>query len=163
MAATCVSAHAQGPAQTDAVYACTSIEIDAERLACYDEAVGRLKTAEESGEITTVSRAQVEEVRRDAFGFSLPSLPSFARSAGASAQPDALDSVTVAVSEIDRNRYDMVTVTLENGQVWRQIDGRRVVFSARLGVEEAEIKRAALGSYRMKLDGGRAFRVKRVQ
>jgi len=55
------------PASTSAVYACASLGDDGERLACYDAAVGRLQAAEEAGEVTTVSRAEVEEVQKEAF------------------------------------------------------------------------------------------------
>ncbi|MEL6474525.1 MAG: hypothetical protein AAFQ21_10605, partial [Pseudomonadota bacterium] len=56
-----------------------------------------------------------------------------------------------------------LNVLQENGQVWEQTDSDRVYYSKRKGVESAEVKRAAFGSFRMKLDGGRAFRVKRVE
>lgn len=168
MAATLpLAAVAETASETDAVYACIDIETDDDRLACYDEAVGRLKTAEDTGEITTVSRTEVEQVQREAFGFSLPSLPSFTRradDAGQDSSPDAvIDRVTFGVSEIERTRYGSLFITLDNGQVWRQLGTERVSYSARRGVESVEIRRAAFGSYKMKLDGGRAFRVKRVE
>ncbi len=153
--------------EADAVYACIEIETDADRLACYDDAVGRLKTAEESGEITTVSRTEVEQVQREAFGFSLPSLPSFTRRSDdnerGARDADVLDSVTFGVAEIERSRHGKLFITLDNGQVWRQLDSDRVSYSARKGVESVEIRRAAFGSFKMKLDGGRAFKVKRVE
>ena len=147
------------PAGTDEVYACATISEYAERLACYDAAVGRLKDAEDAGEITTVTREQVEEVQRDSFGFSIPSLPSIAMPKLGGGEPDEIEQVTYAITDLDRNGYGKVTVTLENGQVWRQTDSERTPLSA----DEATIKRAALGSFMMKLDGGRAFRVQRVR
>lgn len=162
-----LAAVAETANETDAVYACIDIEPDGDRLACYDDAVGRLKIAEDTGEIATVSRTEVEQVRREAFGFSLPSLPAFAwrgdDSDDGDSKAEKIDTVTLAVSEIERLQTGRLFITLENGQVWRQTDGPRVTYSASRGVESAEIKRAALGSYRMKLDGGRAFRVKRVE
>ena len=147
------------PVGTDAVYACASVDEDAERLACYDAAVGRLKEAEEAGEITTVTREQVEEVQRDSFGFSIPSLPSIAMPRLGGGDAEEIEEVTYAVTDLDRNGYGKVTVTLENGQVWRPTDSERTPLSA----DEALIKRAAFGSFMMKLDGGRAFRVERVK
>ncbi|MEL6567340.1 MAG: hypothetical protein AAFQ22_02905 [Pseudomonadota bacterium] len=149
-------------ASTAAIYACADTSDDAARLACYDAAVGRLKAAEEAGEITTITREEVENVQRDTFGLSLPSLPAIAmpRFGGDPDNDGQLDTITSRVTDIRRNSYDYVVVTLENGQIWRQTEGGR--FSLR-GIEEAEIRRAALGSFKMKLDGGRAFRVKRIQ
>lgn len=158
----CLGAAAQDDAaSTEAVYACAQIGEDAERLACYDAAVGRLKAAEEAGEVTTISRADVDAVQRESFGFSLPSLPKIAMP-GLGGGDDELDHVTTAVSEVRADPYGKAVVTLDNGQVWRQIDDTRVL-AVRRGAEEAEIQRAALGSFKMKLDNGRSFRARRVQ
>jgi hypothetical protein len=59
----------------DSVFECAAIEAEMDRLACYDTAVGRLKTANDSGDLVTITRQQVEDVEKDAFGFSLSSLP----------------------------------------------------------------------------------------
>ncbi len=152
------------PASTDAVYACAALESDTERLACYDTAVGRLKAAEEAGEVTTVSRAEVEEVQKEAFGFSLPSLPKLAMPKfGGSDEDGELQTVSYPVASIKASKVNGVTVTLENGQVWQQAESRKVRYSKKRGVEEATIMRGAMGGYMMKLDGGVAFRVKRVK
>lgn len=149
-------------ASTAAIYACAETDDDLARLACYDTAVGRLKEAEEAGEITTITREEVENVQRDTFGLSLPSLPALAlpRLGGDKDDDGQLDSITLAVTNIERNALDKAVITLENGQVWVQTDGG--MFSLR-GIEEAEVQRAALGSFKMKLDGGRAFRVRRLR
>ena len=147
---------------TSDVYACKDIPTDAERLACYDIAVGRLKAAEDAGEVKTFTRKEVEEVKRDSFGLSIPSLPKLAfggRDESGNSNSDELTEVTFPIKSI-RNSSNGVIITLENGQVWQQTDDRRV--SSR-GQKEAFIYQAALGSFKMKLDGGRAFRVKRVE
>ena len=158
-------AHAQEPkpVSTQAIYACAEIADDMARLACYDESVGRLEAAEAAGEVTTISKAEVEEIERDSFGFSLPSiarnvLPKFGND-----EAEKLQEVVFAVESINRRSNDKIRITLENGQVWDQSDDKWVYYSKKNGAESAEIKRAALGSFKMKLDGGRAFRVKRVR
>lgn len=147
----------------DEVFACTSIEDALERVACYDAAVGRFKAAEDAGEVTVVAKAEVEEIQREAFGFNLPSLPRFVASRSDSPEETKIETIEVPVSQVVRLRSDNLRVALENGQIWEQTDGKRVQYSARLGVESAEIQRAAFGSYKMKLDSGPAFRVKRIQ
>lgn len=145
---------------TDDVYACAGISTDADRLACYDTAVGRLKAAEDAGEVTTITRSEVEQVKRDSFGFSIPSLPSLAlRKSGSDGDKD-LDEVTAAVSSVSRDGAGRWRVRLENGQVWVQTDDKSVRAK---NVKEARIYSASLGSYKMKLDGGLAFRVQREQ
>jgi hypothetical protein len=147
---------------TSDVYACKEIAADADRLACYDAAVGRLKAAEEAGEVKTFTRREVEEVKRDSFGFSIPSLPKLAfggKDESGNAKSDELKEVTFPIQSIGGRRGALV-ITLENGQVWEQTDDKGV--SPR-GQKEARIYQAALGSYKMKLDGGLAFRAKRVK
>ncbi len=51
-------------------------------------------------------------------------------------------------------------ITLDNGQVWRQLSGG--VLLLKVG-DEVEISRAALGSFQMKVPSGRSGKVKRVR
>jgi len=146
-------------ATTEEVYACAAIVGSEARLACYDAAVGRLKAAEESGEVTTITRKEVEQVKRDSFGFSIPSLPSLAlKKSGA--QDKELDEITLGVKSVSSDVYGKLRVTLDNGQVWVQIDDKGI---REKKAKEARIYSAMLGSYKMKLDGGLAFRVRREQ
>ena len=115
-------------ASTDDVYACAGISTDAERLACYDAAVGRLKAAEDAGEVTTITRSEVEKVKRESFGFSIPSLPSFAlNKSGGEAE---VEEVTVPIRSVRAGPYGKVTITLENGQVWSQIDDKMTSYQS---------------------------------
>jgi len=63
------------PKEISAVYGCKSVPNALERLECYDNAVGRLQAAEDSGEVVTVSKTEVEKVEQDAFGYNVPFLP----------------------------------------------------------------------------------------
>ena len=144
---------------TSDVYACAETSDDAARLACYDSAVGRLKAAEEAGEVTTISRTEVEKVKRESFGFSIPSLPSLAlRKSGT---PDKeLEDITAPVRSVRMDSAGRLRVTLEDGQVWVQTDDRSMRAK---DAKEAHIYQAMLGSYKMKLDGRVAFKVRREQ
>lgn len=157
------SGEEQPSVSTDAIYACAEISDNSQRLACYDETVGRFEAAEKAGEVTTISKSEVQELTKDSFGFSLPSLPRIVMPKFGDGQAAELDKIELAVSAAERTKYDKLRVTLENGQVWEQTDGKRVQFSQRVGVKSAVIQRAALGSYKMKLDKGVAFRVKRLK
>lgn len=64
------------PDELQAIYACKTITAPEERLACYDNSVGRFQAAEKSGNVVAVSKTTIEKVERDAFGFNIPSLPS---------------------------------------------------------------------------------------
>ena len=101
-------------------------------------------------------RQEVEQVRQDSFGFSIPSLPSLTLG---KSDDQSLKEMTLPVKAVRGNRGNLV-ITLENGQVWRQTDSKALRNN---GQTEAQIYEAAFGSYKMKLDGGIAFRVERVK
>ena len=67
------------PDELQAIYACKSISGASQRLACYDNSVGRFEAAERSGDVVTISKSAIEKVERDAFGFNIPSLPSLGK------------------------------------------------------------------------------------
>jgi hypothetical protein len=72
----------------------------------------------------------------------------------------------LAVQNIERGPYDRMIITLQNGQVWRQIDDTRVLYSRRQPFTEMSVavRSATLGSHMMQLnDRGRWFRVRREQ
>ncbi|NBC19627.1 MAG: hypothetical protein GVY06_01045 [Alphaproteobacteria bacterium] len=152
-------AESDPPVSTGEVYACADIDADRERLACYDEAVGRLEQAEKSGEIRAVSRREVEEDRRRNFGLSLP---GFSMLGFGQEDDDRVDTVNAGVTNISEGPFGKLTIRLDNGQVWEQIDSRRVHVSSRTE-NIAEIKRAALGSFKMKIGNSRSFRARRVE
>jgi hypothetical protein len=141
-----------------ALYACAAEADDAKRLACYDAAAGRLRAAEESGDVVAVSRAEAETIERESFGFSLPSLPHlFGARAGADAQAAETE---MEIARIGHGADGAAVFTMTNGQVWAQVDtdsSRR----ARAG-GKVVIRRAAFGSYLMHVEaGGPALRVQR--
>ena len=142
-------------ASLEAVLACRVIEDPAERVGCYDAALGRLEEAEAQGEVKVITRAEVEKVQRESFGFRIPSLPSFG--GGETSGATGLERVTEPVKSVS-GAGGKLRITLENGSVWQQIDDKKV--RAR-DVQSAEIFQATMGSYKMKLDGGLAFRVRR--
>ena len=151
--------------KTSDVYACVELSEDAARLACYDAAVGRLKVAEESGELVTVTRADVEQVKKESFGFSMPTLPKLVMPKFGS--DDAAD-IEEMVLEVERvsfgdNSGGGLTIYMKNGQVWQQVDDVSVLYSRKLEITEATIKTAALGSYKMTLNKGKSFRARRIQ
>ena len=144
----------------DQVFACAAVTGETERLACYDQAVGRLRQAETSGEVVTVDRAQAEEIERDAFGFSLPSLPRlFGRERGA--EP-AFTELRLEIARVESRPNLPARFTMSNGQVWTQI-GTEAVRNVRPG-GAVTVRRAALGSFLMSVEaGGAAIRVRRTQ
>lgn len=77
--------------------------------------------------------------------------------------PDRIKKIAVPIKAIKKDPYGKVTVTLENGQVWKQVDNTRSRWSKE-GENVAHIRRAWLGSFLMTInDEGAALRVRRVK
>jgi hypothetical protein len=156
-------------APLDKVYACAGVTDSAQRLACYDAAVARLKQAESSGGLAVVNREQIEKAEKEAFGLATPSLSALAESARstsaapvASEKPKALERVTFPVKSVSTGPDGRYRFVMENGQEWRQMDAIKLPAIGK-GPWQAEIRKAAVGSYMLKLDDRTAVRVKRVE
>jgi hypothetical protein len=159
------------PNVLDQVYACRAITDEAQRLACYDGAVGRLQEAQNTGNLVAVDRGQAQEMDRDAFGFSLPSLSRIFGGGGGGGnnspsattpQFERIDNIQMQIASVTHRRNMPSTFRMTNGQVWVQIDDE-VARNVREG-GQVTIERASMGSYLMRVEaGGPAIRVRRQQ
>lgn len=161
------SAVAQGPGQgttLDRVYACTSVGKADDRLACFDAAVADFKKAQTTGDVQVVTRQQAVEAEKQAFGLRAPEAVAAAKTTAGVAPPapEAIENVTVQLTAAVKRADGKYRFTLSDGAVWDQIDSDRVSGLKNLPVS-AEIKTASLGSFMMKVDGGKAIRVRRVK
>jgi hypothetical protein len=141
------------------VYACAQVQDDAQRLQCYDNAVGRLRQAESQGQVVAVDREQVRELERDSFGFNLPSISRLLMpNLGGSEGP--IEDVQMTVASIRVNPHGYHTFVMENGQVWTQVEPENAR-NVRVG-DVVTIERAMLGSFRLiSPRGGSGHRVRR--
>jgi len=132
--------------------ACSAVTPDRDRLACFDREAARLRTAEQSGAVIIMPRARIEETRRALFGFAVPNLPDMM-----SGVP-ALD--TVETTLVSANQSDGWVFRLADGSVWRQVDTTALNFRPREGMP-VRIRRAAVGSYMLKVGDSPAVRARR--
>jgi hypothetical protein len=146
------------PKAVQAAVDCRKLSDDKARLACYDSAVDALGRQLAQGEVVAVDRTQVQQVRRQAFGFTLPSLNLFDRSGKA----EEMSEVVLAVESARRMGDGKWLLRLERGQVWRQIDTGDFSRDPKPGAQ-ATIKKAMLGSYMMMIGGHSPVRVHRDQ
>lgn len=161
----CLGAAAQGA--TDGLYACASEPDDAARLACYDAAVAELQAAETTGDVVTFTTEEITDARRDGFGRQTDGAGETAAASAAVAAAAAVaeaepDEVTAAIVSLGETRDGKLVVTLDNGQVWQQTDNTRVTVSRKAPPETATVRKAAMGSYRVKLGRARPFRARRI-
>jgi hypothetical protein len=152
-------AAAPASAQTDAaaeLLRCRTVSDSVQRLSCYDSAAAAFDSARAQGEVVVLSRAEVAESQRRSFGFNLNVLNPFDSASG----PQELDSVEAVLRRARQDRSDRWIFTMEDGSIWRQSENRTPYFRSTPGLPVV-IRRAALGSYMMSIDGSTAIRVKR--
>lgn len=143
------------PAQIDALYGCRDITDPTARLACYDKEVAQLAAADQAQEITFTDKETVKATRRGLFGFSFPKLGGIF--GGAEDELKQLDTVLKSVTTDRSGKY---LFTMEDGAVWLQIDTTKLPRDPKPG-NTVEIKIATMGSYFVKIDGGRTIRMRR--
>jgi hypothetical protein len=162
---TALPASAQPTAQATpealaAAYRCAEITEDGARLACYDQAVGRLRQAESQGQIVAVDRAQAATIERDAFGFNLPSLASLIPSfGGGDGVQNEIENVEMTVERVVERANGRHSFVMSNGQTWAQIEPQSAR-NVRPG-DVIRVRRAALGSFMLSPTHGAAHRVRR--
>ena len=137
---------------------CKAVADPAERLACYDAAVTRFDAAEAAGEVVVVDRAQSRAMRREAFGFALPSLDLFKRGD----KEEQVERLEATVASASLNPLGRWIIVLEGGAVWRQTESGDLLKSPKKGTPVL-IKKGALGAFFMNVDGQRAIKVERTR
>lgn len=137
--------------------ACRAITDSTQRLACFDKTAAALDEAQSKGEVVVVDRKQVQEVKREAFGFNLNTLSVFNRPGTKEAEDE---SITAVAKSAFQNATGKWVVTLDNGAIWRQIDDENLSRDPRSG-SQIHIRKAMLGSYMMNVDGQPGIRVHR--
>jgi hypothetical protein len=135
---------------------CRAVADGAQRLACFDKAVDAMAKAEQAGDLVAIDREQRRAVRRQAFGLTLPSLALFDRGE----KPEEANHIAATLKGAARNGAGKWVLTLDDGAVWRQIDDGELEPPPRPG-QKAVIRRAALGSYMMRIEGQSSIRVHR--
>lgn len=144
---------AAGPAWAEG---CRASANDAERLACYDrlaecvihhDADERLACYDGRIDLQAVPAVAVESDEV----FPLP---------GASRREGA-EPLVAEVASVQRDPRGLQYLTLDNGQVWRELSNGRVRFAAG---DRVELSRGALGSVNLRVEGRTGYvKVRRVE
>jgi len=153
------------------LYECAEIEEPEQRLACFDTSVANLRTAEQKKEIVAIDAKAARKIKREAFGFNLPSLskiglPKISLPIGGKdgGDKDKTDALVADVKSV-RTSGRVLVITLKNGQVWKEVGGRLNYIPK--GDLTATIKPKSVGSYMLSLNNGkvtvRGLRVRRIE
>lgn len=124
---------------------CRQIEDAGERVACYDKVVDSLAKAD------AIPDAQSLFGRDDA---------EAKRIVETSLAIEQIDHVDAVVTEVRKSAARKLVLTLDNGQVWRQLDNQTMRLKSG---DSVVVRKASLNSFLMqKKSGGRSIRVKRT-
>lgn len=137
---------------------CRKVSDDQARLACYDQATAAFDQAEAKGDVVVVDREQARKVRRQAFGFAMPSITLFEKGE----TKEEVENVTGVVAAARQDGAGHWVIKLEDGAIWTQVDANELFKTPKPGMP-VKIRRAALGSYMMSIDGQGSFRAHRAE
>lgn len=156
------------------IYTCADKTDPTERLACFDSAVATIRAKEAKSEIVTFDKQRVEKVRREAFGFSLPSLPRLGLPAfggGPKANGKVQDAAEI-VDDLEKQSFVVIStrqsggrveLNFENGQVWRLVELEELYAPKRTKFN-VTISKASMGSFILTVEGrNKGYRVRRVE
>lgn len=135
----------------------------AERLACYDTAVAAMVSASSEGEVRVVDAEDVRQTRRKLFGFALPDLGIFGGDSDKDDPVTAEEFTTLntTIAGVRASGQTLVVTTAEGAQ-W-QLDAMPArLMKPRVG-QTLEIKKGALSSYFLRINGQKGVKGRRVQ
>lgn len=157
---------------------CRSLSEDGARLACFDAAFSGIEQTDrkagkdETPELFGLAPEDETSKRKrkgDDLGFVAQTPEEFGAEnvpeLRAKAEEKRLKSIVYKATKITTNSRNVVTIYLENGQVWRQLTSDSAIFYPKQNKEyQVEIKRGALANYMASIQGmTRPLRVERIK
>lgn len=129
-----------------------------ERLACFERSATALAKATGQGEVVVLDREAVRKTRRELFGFSVSTPALFDKAAEAE---DEMKEIVSTAAAVGRNGDGGYVITLKEGGRWEQIGAGSFGIAPRIGMP-VTVKRAALGSFKMKIGPAPAVKARRI-
>lgn len=142
----------------EAVSRCRTVVNTIDRLRCFDQASASLDEAVRSEAVVVVDRELAERERRASFGQrrKASELPTLRDAQGN--ELATLEGVVEAANAAGDGNWRFI---LKDRSVWQQTDGLRFAVEPRTG-QKVTIKRAALGTYKLSVNGQPGVRVRRI-
>jgi hypothetical protein len=170
-----VAQAAGGAELADALIACRALASAIARVDCYDQLAdeqtavtnqamqtGTVERAAPTAAATETAATATVEPTGDASQEALfgKNEAEVRKSARESAGTTEIDQMEAQVSEVRKSATGKAVITLDNGQVWKQIDSSRLRLSSD---DQVTIRRASLGSFMLYKTGSKSLmRVKRI-
>lgn len=144
------------------LYECAKIKIDSERLQCFDKVVANIAIKEEKNEVFAIDAPKLKEIRKEAFGFKLPSLPKLEMPKIGKEEKEVEEKQIMIANRLGRfgGKY---AIYMENGQIWQFIDSDEPNLPKDPPLN-VSIRTATMGSYILSFEGrNKGYRVRRVE
>ena len=135
---------------------CRAIRADADRLACFDRAVGAVVEAQRKSDIVILDRGEVRKAKRSLFGFSLPSIALF----GSGKDDEPMKQLVGTIRTSTPLPGGLIRFELDDGGLWETTE--QVMLAPRRG-DVLTIRAGTLGSYIATSPGRRSARVRRLR
>lgn len=140
---------------------CRSVTDNAERLLCFDRQSSAMDAAAQRDEVVVLDKGELNKTRKTLFGFSFPKLPFLGGGDDDdNREREGVTHIEAVIASVRSLGYGKWQMGLEDGAVWTTTEPISVR-DPKAG-QTIEIKRAAMGSFMGKINGGRSVRMKRV-
>ncbi|MDJ0749162.1 MAG: hypothetical protein QNJ11_06740 [Woeseiaceae bacterium] len=145
-----------------ALIECRQIDDIEKRVACYDDIVDSRYRSDSSGHTDAAAAPAPAEDRE------VPDAQSLFGTGDAEARQivettleiEQIEQIEATVSDVRESVGDKMIVTLDNGQIWRQLDSKTLHLK---NGEVVIIRKASFGSFLLeKKSGSRSIRMKRI-
>jgi hypothetical protein len=177
-----VAARAETTAETlRALDQCAALADEHQRLGCFDQLGPQVKAA-----LTRMGASAgppTAQEQKNWFGFDLgglfgsspaqqttpekfgsEALPARPPAPGEAPPPETIDHISAKVTDFSYTPFGKFIIFLDNGQVWRQVEGDSDKAEFERSGNTVSIERAALGSYALMINGSsKTYKVKRVK
>lgn len=143
--------------------ACRAVADNAARLACFDQQVGAMDAAAQRDEVVVLDKSELNKTRKTLFGFSFPKLPFLGgddKDDNEKPREDGVTHIEAVIASVRSLGYGKWQIGLEDGAQWMTTEA--ITAREPKAGQKIELKRAAMGSFMGKVEGGRAVRMKRV-
>ncbi|WP_310467288.1 hypothetical protein [Sphingomonas sp.] len=145
------------PASVQRLLACRGLADGAARLACFDRETAGIDQSLAKRDLVVIDRERVTQSRRELFGFSVPSFGGLFGGGG----EDEIKQIESTVVSWGGNADGGWIIRLADGSRWSQTDGTTLALPPERG-QKVVVRRGALGSYRLSVNGQPGMKVERI-
>lgn len=159
LAAMAQPAFQSSAALVEGLRSCRAVAATDERATCYDEKVGALLGAVDSGDVRLIDREQVRQTKRQLFGITMPDIEIFKGEGKEDAELSELFETTIASGR--QTGPGTWRFTTAESAVWEINNPPRKIAPIQPG-DKVVFKKASLGYYFIRINGQIGVKGRRI-